>query len=676
MIMGIPMAHLRIRTKLWLGVGMLLLIIALVALVVWNSLARVQAQAHAVTNEIQPSMLDAMELARELDAANKSLGFYLLSLETEHRDAYLRSLRQAEELLVSLRNAPVARDNTALTAKLEELSKSVARFNDMRERMLSLAGNNIENIPAFAHAAEHLNPPSLEIAQMLSQMVSSERGERVSESRRELLLLLGDMRYSWVNVMSAMRGYLAFRTDATYSEVTAWKNNFTRQLEELDEFSGLLTFEQEMSLDELRATFALFDNNFPELARIHGSERWRTDAYLIRTELGESLRLINRDLSSLLATLRTATDSHSTSLMEQTNNTRNMVSLMALLALVIGVFTVWLLSRLIVTPINMAAATMDDIARGGGDLTCRLSNHSKDELGGMCAAFNRFVGKIREIIGPVRESTEHLAEAADSMASITHQTRTGVQRQQREIEQVAAAMNQMVATAQDMMDSAGMAADATAQADEEARAGAKVVSLTVKQINTLADAVAHAAEVIHRLEEDSSDIGKVLDVIGGIAEQTNLLALNAAIEAARAGEQGRGFAVVADEVRNLATRTQDSTSEIQQMIEKLQAGANEAVQVMVKGREQASSSVEQAKHAGESLQTIAKAVTRIRDMNQHMADAARQQGEVAGEINRNLVTITEVAEQTAEGAASLEQASERLSGMSHQLQSLVGHFKT
>ena len=349
---------------------------------------------------------------------------------------------------------------------------------------------------------------------------------------------------------------------------------------------------------------------------------------------------------------------------------------MALLALLVGVFTVWWLSHMIVNPINAAARTMDEIARGGGDLNCRLQQNGDDELGQMCAAFNRFVGKIREIIGPVMASTDQLAESADGMAAITQQTRQGVQRQQVETEQVATAMNEMLATAQDMVDSAGMAADATAQADDEARAGAEVVRLTIKQINTLADAVGHAAEVIHRLEADSSEIGKVLDVIGGIAEQTNLLALNAAIEAARAGEQGRGFAVVADEVRSLASRTQDSTSEIQAMIERLQSGAHEAVKVMKSGREQASSSVEQASHAGESLQTIAAAVARIRDMNQHMADAARQQGEVAGEINRNLATITEVAEQTAEGAASLDQASSQLSGMSHKLQSLVGHFKT
>ena len=256
------------------------------------------------------------------------------------------------------------------------------------------------------------------------------------------------------------------------------------------------------------------------------------------------------------------------------------------------------------------------------------------------------------------------------------QTRNGVQRQQVETEQVATAMNEMVATAQNMVDNAEMAASATEQADNEAQAGSKVVTQNIAQINGLADAVERAAEVIHRLEGDSESIGTVLDVIRGIAEQTNLLALNAAIEAARAGEQGRGFAVVADEVRSLASRTQESTQEIQAMIEQLQSGAREAVKAMSDGREQAQASVEQAARAGSSLEAITHAVASIREMNRHISDAARQQGEVADEINRNLSTITQVAEQTSEGTESLGEASSKLAGLSQQLQSLVGHFKT
>jgi methyl-accepting chemotaxis protein len=198
----------------------------------------------------------------------------------------------------------------------------------------------------------------------------------------------------------------------------------------------------------------------------------------------------------------------------------------------------------------------------------------------------------------------------------------------------------------------------------------------MSDIEGLAQAVEQAGGVIHKLEADSENIGTVLDVIRGIAEQTNLLALNAAIEAARAGEQGRGFAVVADEVRNLASRTQQSTQEIQGMIEQLQSGARDAVQVMDTGREQAQTSVEQAARAGASLEAITQAVASIREMNHHMAESARQQGQVAEEINQNLTNITQVAEQTTEGAGQLGQASDQLAGLATELQSLVGHFKT
>ena len=668
--------NLRIRTKLILGVGLLLAIIAVVALVVWGNLAQVRSQADAVTGRVQPAVLDAMELARELDAANKSLGYYLLTQEAMHRDAYRNSLRQISQLLLSLQNMPLTRDDERVKRHLDGITSGVNGFAGMQERMLGLVEDQQANQPAFRYAASNLNPYTQEMAHLFSQMVQAERGETSTPERRELLLLLGDVRYSLVNIMSSLRGYLAFRADSTVASIEAYMGTLAQQIEAMQELSHLLTFEQEDALEQIVAAHQTYVTNYPELKRIHSGEQWRTDAWLIRTELGEHNQRISQELDALLGYLRESITVHSAGLMAQTDRTRQGVLVMAILALLVGVFTVWWLTHVIVTPINAAARTMDEIARGGGDLGCQLKQGGQDELGQMCAAFNRFVGKIREIIGPVKESTDHLAESADGMAAVTHQTRQGVQRQQQETEQVAAAMNEMVATAQDMVDSAGMAADATAQADKEARAGAEVVRLTIKQINALADAVEQAGDVIHRLEEDSSNIGKVLDVIGGIAEQTNLLALNAAIEAARAGEQGRGFAVVADEVRNLASRTQDSTSEIQSMIEKLQSGAHEAVTVMKTGREQASSSVEQASHAGESLKTIAEAVAQIRDMNQHMADAARQQGAVAGEINRNLVTITEVAEQTAEGAAELEQASGRLTAMSHQLQSLVGHFKT
>jgi methyl-accepting chemotaxis protein len=512
--------------------------------------------------------------------------------------------------------------------------------------------------------------------QLLAQMVLAERGEAPTEARRELLLLITDMRYAWGNIMSSLRGYLAFRTESTLTEIANYREMLESRMAELAEYEDRLTLDQYDSMEQLSEAYAAFADNFPGLVDIHSSEQWRTDAYLIRTELGEVLTAVRADLDALLGELRGTIDIQSGEMVAETDATRSMVLWMSLLALLVGGAAAWLLSRLIVQPINAAASAMNEIADGGGDLSCSISMRSNDELGQLCTAFNRFVEKIREIVGPVSEATSELGEAAGHMSHITQQTRDGVQRQQVETEQVATAMNEMVATAQNMVDNAEMAASATEQADQEAQSGSEVVTTNIRQINGLADAVERAAEVIQRLEADSESIGTVLDVIRGIAEQTNLLALNAAIEAARAGEQGRGFAVVADEVRNLALRTQQSTQEIQEMIEQLQSGAREAVQAMDEGREQAQAGVEQAALAGSSLEAITQAVASIREMNQHISEAAAQQGEVAEEINRNLSNITQVAEQTSEGTESLEQASGQLAALSQQLQSLVGHFRT
>ena len=672
----VMLSSLKIRTKLWLGFGVLLFIVSIVAVNVFSSLNRVSHQTAYVVNDIQPAVFDAMELADELDAASKSLGFYLLSKEPQHKQEYIDALQQIDTRLERLKASPIANTNSVVAEQLNKLSAEVEQFKSFRERMLKLAEDNIANQPAFAYAANNINPYSQQMLQLLAQMELAEKGESPNPQRRELMLMITDMRYAWVNIMSSLRGYLAFRTDSTLTEIANYREMLEKRLKEISRFDDIMTLDQADSLEQFRSAYNTFSKNYPGLEKIHGSEKWRTDAYLIRNDLGDVLKAIHTDLQILLEQLRGAIDAQSNEMLDEISGTSSVVIWMSLLALAFGVGISWLLSRLIVQPINAAAHAMDDIAAGGGDLTCKISMRSRDELGQMCSAFNRFVGKIREIIGPVSDSTSQLSEAAEHMSVIIEQTRDGVRRQQSETEQVATAMNEMVATAQEMVDNAALAAEATEQADSEAQSGSDVVSKSIRKINELAEAVERAAAVIQRLESDSESIGSVLDVIRGIAEQTNLLALNAAIEAARAGEQGRGFAVVADEVRNLASRTQESTQEIQGMIEKLQSGAQEAVAAMIDGREQARASVEQAAHAGESLEAITAAVARIHEMTQHISEAARQQGDVAEEINRNLTNITQVAEQTSQGTESLEEASGQLGGLSRQLQSLVGHFRT
>jgi len=333
------------------------------------------------------------------------------------------------------------------------------------------------------------------------------------------------------------------------------------------------------------------------------------------------------------------------------------------------------LGRSVTKPLGAVTRQMSEIAEGEGDLTRRLDASRHDEIGELAAAFNHFVERIQRLVGQVAGSTAQLAAAAEELSATSEETSGHVARQQSETEQVATAMNEMSATVQEVARNASDAAQAARAADGEAKQGREVVGSAVRAIDALAAEVEQAADVIQGVEGDSEQIGQVLEVINAISEQTNLLALNAAIEAARAGEQGRGFAVVADEVRTLARRTQDSTGEIRGMIERLQGGAKNAVAVMQTSRDRARSGVEQARDADQSLESITRSVAQISDMNALIATAAEEQTAVAEEINRNVTSISASTQQTAGGAQQTATASEELARLAAQLQEVVGQFK-
>ncbi len=348
-------------------------------------------------------------------------------------------------------------------------------------------------------------------------------------------------------------------------------------------------------------------------------------------------------------------------------------AVISILALLAGLS--FIIIRSILIPLHNTTAAMDDISQGEGDLTARLDSSGKDELSVLSIAFNRYTEKIQGIIRQVKDTTGALTASANELNSISTETNSSMMQQRSETQQAATAVTEMASTVQEIAKSSEAAALSASEADKEAVAGKVIVGQAAETINKLAAEVEQSAQVINRLENDSDAIGSVLDVIRGIAEQTNLLALNAAIEAARAGEQGRGFAVVADEVRTLASRTQQSTQEIQEMIERLQTGSREAVEVMNSSRTTTQQTVEKASEAADSLNKIAAAAAVISDMNRQIASAAEEQSAVAQEIDRNIVQISDLAEHGAEHTTKVSDASERLSDMSSGLEQLVHQFK-
>jgi methyl-accepting chemotaxis protein len=348
---------------------------------------------------------------------------------------------------------------------------------------------------------------------------------------------------------------------------------------------------------------------------------------------------------------------------------------LGLLAAVIGLILVWLMARSVTRPILGVARMLEDIASGEGDLTRRLAYDKKDELGQLAGWFNRFLDKLQPIIAQVKRSVQDARGTADQSAAIASETSAGMEQQYRQVDQVATASHEMSATAQDVARSAAQAAQAARDADQATREGLTVIDRTTTNIGNLAADMSTAMAQVEGLAANSEKIGSVLEVIRGIAEQTNLLALNAAIEAARAGEAGRGFAVVADEVRNLARRTQESVEETRLVIEHLQSGTTEVVSSMGNSYRQAQGSVEQVGQAVTALRQIGDAVTVISDMNLQIASAAEEQSAVAEEINSNVATIRDVTESLSEQANESARVSQALNSLANQQQGLMDQFR-
>lgn len=343
------------------------------------------------------------------------------------------------------------------------------------------------------------------------------------------------------------------------------------------------------------------------------------------------------------------------------------------LALALGLLAAWAITRQIIIPLRQTLRAAERVA--SGDLTQNLQVNRRDELGQLQASMQRMTQGLRELIGGIGDGVTQIASAAEELSAVTEQTSAGVNNQKVETDQVATAMNQMTATVHEVARNAEQASEAALMADQQAREGDRVVGEAVAQIERLASEVVNSSEAMNQLKAESDKIGSVLDVIKSVAQQTNLLALNAAIEAARAGEAGRGFAVVADEVRSLAQRTQQSTEEIEELIAGLQSGTQRVASVMDSSRQLTDSSVELTRRAGTSLETITRTVSSIQAMNQQIATAAEEQTAVAEEINRSVMNVRDISDQTSAASEETASSSVELARLGTHLQGLVGRFR-
>jgi methyl-accepting chemotaxis protein len=349
------------------------------------------------------------------------------------------------------------------------------------------------------------------------------------------------------------------------------------------------------------------------------------------------------------------------------------LSVIALISLIVGISVSWILSNNIVTRVCASVNDLETIA--SGNLTQKVEVSGQDEIGILQQSMATTQQRLRDMIAHISDTTTQLSTAADEVSVVTAQTSANIQQQQIETDQITTAMTQMNATVREVTSNIARTSTSASEANGQAISGRSMVLKAVDGVHKLGEQIEYNAKVITEVEKNSENINSVLEVIKSVAEQTNLLALNAAIEAARAGEQGRGFAVVADEVRTLAGRTQDSTTEINQMIENLQANSKNAVQAMEVSRQQAKNVVEQAESADAALNAISESVAKIDQMSSQIATAAEEQSTVTEEMSQNIDHINNMATQNATGSQQTSAAGVELSRMASSLQELVGAFK-
>ncbi|MGY2962724.1 methyl-accepting chemotaxis protein [Pseudomonas sp. TE36184] len=621
-----------VRLKLALGFGQVLVLSFIIAMTGWQALNAALFRSSNLTVLGQ--------LAADAEAMRADRIVYRTLTDTASLGKMTRQIEKIDQHLDYL--SKHMKDPTDLQ-RLEEAERLVAAFKAV-----------LVELPPLIEQRENARPPLQKAALQASDTLAQLASELPDQQDQQALDAIEDLRQAMEQAEDRARspawaaeslqayaeavGKALDALDVAQVAVTSLPVDATLLKTDLAQYRALLTTLKQAQLDT-----ETVQNRFEQ----------QLNQLLAQSDLVSQGQAFKRD--------------------REAQHTRTLLISVTLAALLLGALAAWWIARQIAVPLREALAVANRIA--AGDLSENPAVERRDELGQLQQSMAQMIRNLRGLISGIGDSARQIASAAMQLSTVTEQTRAGVNNQKDETDQVATAMNEMLATAQEVARHAEQASIAASEADQQTHLGDKVVAQAVEQIGHLASEMALSSRAMLALQQESQQIGSVLDVIKSVSQQTNLLALNAAIEAARAGSAGEGFAVVADEVRSLALRTQESAEEIEGLILRLHTGTQQVADIMDSSRSLTDNSVSLTRDAGDALAAIARTVSVIQEMNPQIAAAAEEQSAVAEEINRSVLKVRDVSEQTAAASEETAAASAQLSQLSLDLQTLVGKFR-
>ena len=669
------MSRLLIKHRIWIGFAFVLVVLLTNAVISFSQMSGTQSTVSEMIEETQPTVLTLLKFKGYLAKASASLSNYLLTKNDKQRQEFQNTVYLAGEELTVLEAMAEASSDEEFKQSIAFLRIGLQDYQGYESQMLSLAKDRFANETALFYAAENINPLANQILGDLSTMITSEQEEELAEERREWTVLVQELRYNFQKMMSTVRIYLSQPQANNRENLQVTLEVVNDLVRKMDEYADLYTFEQEEAVENIQQTLQQYIANLQIMIEKNEGNQRRMDVYLLDQEILPLMATIEDQVDELVWLKSQGMENSSLQLLESLDTALIIQLILASVALVLGILVAFIISKMVTVPLGQTVAALEDVAEGEGDLTRRLQVKSRDELGTLAGAFNQFSIKLQKLIQDVSACSQQLMQSAQQMSEVVASTETDINTQNQQIDQISSAIEGMTQQVQDVANHTAQAAELAEQTNKNALEGKQIVNQSLQSSSELSTDVDQASTVINELETDVEAISGIVEVIRGIAEQTNLLALNAAIEAARAGEQGRGFAVVADEVRTLASRTQESTEQIQQMIQRLQDGSMQAVQVMTNGKQKAVQGLEHARQAGESLQRISTAVEGMLSMNREIANSADQQGQTANQVSQTVIAVNELSAQTASSSATMANASRQVNELSVQLQSLMSQFK-